>query len=131
VPAGSGKLGAVGNILVSRVMGAEIELQQEAALGFRFDYVIVCTVTGSTHAGMVVGFAKDGQQSPFAHLGMPGENLFLDLPGRQPGGLSSSERTTMRCADHSERMIMARPSQCCLSSRACSRPSPHAGPCGS
>src|SRR5262245_30290742 len=104
----------VGNILLSRVMGAEIELvnegfdigiresweraiadvkakggnpyaipagasvhplgglgyvgfaeevrQQEAALGFRFDYVIVCTVTGSTHAGMLVGFAKDGRQ---------------------------------------------------------------------
>ena len=47
---------------MSRVVGAEIELQQEAALGFRFDYVIVCTVTGSTHAGMVVGFAKDGRQ---------------------------------------------------------------------
>jgi 1-aminocyclopropane-1-carboxylate deaminase len=104
----------VGNILMSRVMGAEIELvnegfdigiresweraiadvkakggkpyaipagasvhplgglgyvgfaeevrQQEAALGFRFDFVIVCTVTGSTHAGMIVGFAKDGRQ---------------------------------------------------------------------
>jgi 1-aminocyclopropane-1-carboxylate deaminase len=104
----------VGNILLSRVMGAEIELvnegfdigiresweraiaevtakggkpyaipagasvhplgglgyvgfaeevrQQEAALGFRFDYVVVCTVTGSTQAGMVVGFAKDGRQ---------------------------------------------------------------------
>lgn len=104
----------VGNILMSRVMGAEIELvdegfdigiresweraiadvkakggkpyaipagasvhplgglgyvgfaeevrRQEATLGFRFDYVVVCTVTGSTHAGMVVGFAKDGRQ---------------------------------------------------------------------
>ena len=103
----------VGNILMSRVMGAEIELvdegfdigiresweraledvknrggkpypipagasvhplgglgfvgfaeevrAQEAELGFRFDYVVVCTVTGSTHAGMVVGFAKDGR----------------------------------------------------------------------
>src|SRR5262249_35820478 len=30
--------------------------------GFTFDYIIVCTVTGSTHAGMVVGFAKDGRQ---------------------------------------------------------------------
>ena len=101
----------VGNILMSRVMGAEIELvdegfdigiresweraladvkakggkpyaipagasvhkygglgfvgfaeevrAQEADLGFRFDYIIVCTVTGSTHAGMLVGFAKD------------------------------------------------------------------------
>src|SRR5215207_9369597 len=41
---------------------AEEVRQQEAALGFRFDHVIVCTVTGSTHAGMVVGFAKDGRQ---------------------------------------------------------------------
>ncbi len=103
----------VGNILMSRVMGAEIELvdegfdigiresweraledvknkggkpypipagasvhkfgglgfvgfaeevrAQEATLGFSFDYIVVCTVTGSTHAGMVVGFAKDGR----------------------------------------------------------------------
>lgn len=103
----------VGNILMSRVMGAEIELVdegfdigiresweraledvknkggkpypipagasvhkfgglgfvgfaeevrvQEATLGFSFDYIVVCTVTGSTHAGMVVGFAKDGR----------------------------------------------------------------------
>ena len=101
----------VGNILLSRVMGAEVELvdegfdigiresweraladvegrggkpypipagasvhplgglgfvgfaeevrAQEAEFGFTFDYVVVCTVTGSTHAGMVVGFAKD------------------------------------------------------------------------
>ena len=103
----------VGNILMSRVMGAEIELidegfdisiresweraledvkakggkpypipagasvhelgglgyvgfaeevrAQEAEHGFRFDYIVVCTVTGSTHAGMVVGFAADGR----------------------------------------------------------------------
>ena len=103
----------VGNILMSRVMGAEIDLvdeafdigiresweraiqdvkdkggkpyaipagasvhkygglgfvgfaeevrAQEAAMGIRFDYIVVCTVTGSTHAGMLVGFAKDGR----------------------------------------------------------------------
>ena len=103
----------VGNILMSRIMGAQIELvdegfdigiresweralddvkarggkpyaipagasvhkygglgfvgfaeevrAQEAALGFTFDFIIVCTVTGSTHAGMLVGFAKDGR----------------------------------------------------------------------
>ena len=103
----------VGNILMSRVMGAEIELvdegfdigiresweraledvkakggkpypipagasdhplgglgfagfadevrEQEAALGFGFDYIVVCSVTGSTQAGMVVGFAADGR----------------------------------------------------------------------
>ena len=103
----------VGNILMSRVMGAEIELvdegfdigireswehaledvkakggkpyaipagasdhplgglgfagfadevrEQEAVLGFSFDYIVVCSVTGSTQAGMVVGFAADGR----------------------------------------------------------------------
>jgi 1-aminocyclopropane-1-carboxylate deaminase len=103
----------VGNILMSRVMGAEVELvdegfgisfkqswenaleevrrdggkpyaipagasdhrlgglgyvgfaeevrAQEEDLGFRFDYVFVCSVTGSTQAGMVVGFAADGR----------------------------------------------------------------------
>ncbi|MDX1517596.1 MAG: 1-aminocyclopropane-1-carboxylate deaminase [Woeseiaceae bacterium] len=103
----------VGNILMSRVMGAEVELvdegfdigirdsweraiedvkanggkpypipagasvhkfgglgfvgfaeevrAQEVALGLRFDYIVVCTVTGSTHAGMLVGFAADGR----------------------------------------------------------------------
>jgi 1-aminocyclopropane-1-carboxylate deaminase len=102
----------VGNILMSRVMGAEIELvdegfdigirgsweraledvkakggkpygipagasdhplgglgfvnfadevrQQEKDMGIKFDYIVVCTVTGSTHAGMLVGFAADG-----------------------------------------------------------------------
>lgn len=103
----------VGNILLSRVMGAEIELidegfdigirssweqaleeikakggkpyaipagasdhplgglgfvnfadevrAQENEMGLRFDYIVVCTVTGSTHAGMLVGFAADGR----------------------------------------------------------------------
>jgi len=103
----------VGNILMSRVMGAEIELvdegfdigiresweraledvkakggqpypipagasvhkfgglgyvgfaeevrAQERTFGIKFDYIVVCTVTGSTHAGMLVGFAKDGR----------------------------------------------------------------------
>jgi len=30
-------------------------------MGIVFDHVVVCTVTGSTHAGMLVGFAKDGR----------------------------------------------------------------------
>ena len=34
---------------------------QEEQLGFKFDYIVVCTVTGSTHAGMVVGFSEDGR----------------------------------------------------------------------
>ncbi|ESY59965.1 hypothetical protein X743_34995 [Mesorhizobium sp. LNHC252B00] len=41
---------------------AEKVRAQEKQLGFAFDYIVVCTVTGSTHAGMLVGFARDGQQ---------------------------------------------------------------------
>ena len=40
---------------------AEEVRQQEAELGFQFDYIVVCSVTGSTQAGMVVGFAADGR----------------------------------------------------------------------
>src|SRR5579863_9957204 len=59
IPAGASvhKLGGLGYVGFAEEVRA-----QEAALGTRFDYIIVCTVTGSTHAGMVVGFAKDGRQ---------------------------------------------------------------------
>ncbi len=40
---------------------AEEVRQQEKELGFSFDYIVVCSVTGSTQAGMVVGFAADGR----------------------------------------------------------------------
>ncbi len=110
----------VGNILLSRIMGAQVELvqagfgigvksswqhaldevreqggvpypipagasdhrlgglgfagwadevrQQEQQLGVFFDTVVVCTVTGSTQAGMIAGFA--GQQRPRRVLGI-------------------------------------------------------------
>ena len=110
----------VGNILLSRIMGADVELvdsgfgigfkeswenaleqiraeggvpyaipagasdhrlgglgfanwayevqRQEQELGVFFDTVIVCTVTGSTHAGMIAGFA--GQDLPRRVLGI-------------------------------------------------------------
>ena len=45
---------------------------QEAELGVFFDTVIVCTVTGSTHAGMVAGFALE------------------DRPGRRVIGIDAS-----------------------------------------
>ena len=59
IPAGASvhKLGGLGYVDFAEEVRA-----QETALGYRFDYIIVCTVTGSTHAGMVVGFAKDGRQ---------------------------------------------------------------------
>ncbi|MGD9531365.1 1-aminocyclopropane-1-carboxylate deaminase [Pseudonocardia sp.] len=42
--------------------------QQERELGIFFDTVVVCTVTGSTHAGMIAGFA--GQDRPRRVLGI-------------------------------------------------------------
>ena len=37
--------------------------EQEKALGVHFDTVVVCTVTGSTHAGMIAGFAALEEQT--------------------------------------------------------------------
>lgn len=45
----------------------EVE-QQERELGIFFDTIIVCTVTGSTHAGMIAGFA--GQERPRRVIGI-------------------------------------------------------------
>jgi 1-aminocyclopropane-1-carboxylate deaminase len=42
--------------------------QQEEQLGTFFDSIIVCSVTGSTHAGMIAGFA--GQERPRRVLGI-------------------------------------------------------------
>lgn len=39
----------------------EVE-EQERALGVFFDTIVVCTVTGSTHAGMIAGFAGQGRE---------------------------------------------------------------------
>ena len=58
IPAGCSEhpLGGLGFVAF-----AEEVRQQERELGFRFDYIVVCSVTGSTQAGMVVGFAADGR----------------------------------------------------------------------
>lgn len=58
IPAGASvhKFGGLGFVGFAEEVRA-----QEAELGFSFDYIVVCTVTGSTHAGMVVGFAVDGR----------------------------------------------------------------------
>lgn len=42
--------------------------QQEEELGVFFDTIVVCTVTGSTHAGMIAGFA--GQERPRRVIGI-------------------------------------------------------------
>src|SRR5215210_5056625 len=48
---------------------AEVE-QQEHELGVFFDTIVVCSVTGSTQAGMVAGFA--GQERPRRVIGIDG-----------------------------------------------------------
>ena len=45
----------------------EVE-EQERELGLFFDTIVVCTVTGSTHAGMIAGFAA--QERPRTVLGI-------------------------------------------------------------
>ncbi len=47
---------------------AEEVRQQEAELGVFFDTIVVCSVTGSTHAGMIAGFA--GQDRPRRVIGI-------------------------------------------------------------
>jgi 1-aminocyclopropane-1-carboxylate deaminase len=58
IPAGASvhKYGGLGFVGFAEEVRA-----QESELGIRFDYIVVCTVTGSTHAGMLVGFASDGR----------------------------------------------------------------------
>src|SRR6187551_1234267 len=58
IPAGASvhKYGGLGYVGFAEEVRA-----QEKALGFAFDYIVVCSVTGSTQAGMVVGFAAQGR----------------------------------------------------------------------
>ena len=58
IPAGASDhpLGGLGFANWVREVGA-----QEKELGIFFDTVIVCTVTGSTHAGMIAGTALEGR----------------------------------------------------------------------
>lgn len=58
IPAGCSEhpLGGIGFVAFAEEVRA-----QEAELGFKFDYIVVCAVTGSTQAGMIVGFAADGR----------------------------------------------------------------------
>ena len=65
IPAGASDhpLGGLGFASFAR----EVE-RQEAELGVFFDHVVVCTVTGSTQAGMIAGFA--GGERPRRVLGI-------------------------------------------------------------
>lgn len=56
IPAGASvhKYGGLGYVGFAEEVRA-----QEKEMGIKFDYIIVCVVTGSTQAGMIVGFAVD------------------------------------------------------------------------
>jgi 1-aminocyclopropane-1-carboxylate deaminase len=58
IPAGASDhpLGGLGFANWAREVGA-----QEAEHDIFFDHIVVCTVTGSTHAGMIAGFALEGR----------------------------------------------------------------------
>ncbi len=58
IPAGASvhKFGGLGYVGFAE----EVD-KQEAEMGLKFDYIIVCVVTGSTQAGMIVGFAAQGR----------------------------------------------------------------------
>jgi len=58
IPAGGSvhKYGCLGYVAF-----AEEVREQEEELGFKFDYIVVCVVTGSTQGGMIVGFKADGR----------------------------------------------------------------------
>lgn len=58
IPAGASvhKFGGLGYVGF-----AEEVARQEAELGFAFDYIVICVVTGSTLAGAIVGFAAQNR----------------------------------------------------------------------
>lgn len=58
IPAGASvhKFGGLGYVAFAEEVRA-----QERQLNLTFDYLVVCVVTGSTHAGMIVGFADQNR----------------------------------------------------------------------
>lgn len=58
IPAGASvhKFGGIGYTAFAQEVA-----EQEKELGFQFDYILVCVVTGSTLGGMIVGFADQGR----------------------------------------------------------------------
>ena len=66
-------------------------VQQEAELGVFFDTVVVCSVTGSTHAGMIAGFAalEDAGGRPRRVLGIDA-SATLEKTREQVGRIARS-----------------------------------------
>jgi 1-aminocyclopropane-1-carboxylate deaminase len=74
IPAGASvhKYGGLGYVGFAEEVRA-----QEAQMSIKFDYIIVCVVTGSTQAGMIVGFAADGRADRVIGIDASGTPLQL------------------------------------------------------
>jgi 1-aminocyclopropane-1-carboxylate deaminase len=80
IPAGASvhKYGGLGYVGFAEEVRA-----QEAQMGIRFDYIIVCVVTGSTQGGMIVGFAADGRAHKVIGIDASGTPLQLRAQVRE------------------------------------------------
>ena len=87
IPAGASvhKYGGLGYVGFAEEVRA-----QEAAMGITFDYVVVCSVTGSTQAGMVVGFAADNRADKV--LGIDGSGVPQQLREQIKGIVDSTAK---------------------------------------
>jgi len=63
---------------------------QEAALGFRFDYIVTAAGSGSTHGGMVAGFAAEGRA---------GQVIGIDITARPADTRAMVRKIAERTAD--------------------------------
>ena len=74
IPAGASvhKYGGLGYVGFAEEVRA-----QEQEMGIKFDYIIVCVVTGSTQGGMIVGFAADNRAA--RGIGIDGSGTVAQL----------------------------------------------------
>jgi len=95
IPAGASDhpLGGLGFANWAREVAA-----QEADLGVFFDHVVVCTVTGSTHAGMIAGFALEDRDDRRV-VGIDASKI-LDV---------TTDQVTRIATDTAERIGVGRP----------------------
>jgi hypothetical protein len=99
--------------------------EQEAELGVFFDTIVVCSVTGSTQAGMIAGFAL--QDTERKVLGIDG-SATVDQTWNQIASAANSATTRSSCSTSgtpaptgSRTRRRSRPSACALGSRGCHR----------
>ncbi len=87
IPAGASvhKYGGLGYVGFAEEVRA-----QEAAMGITFDYIVVCSVTGSTQAGMVVGFAADNRADKV--IGIDGSGVPQQLREQIKGIVDSTAK---------------------------------------